>query len=171
MAGKVTKRVVVLAVDASKQASEAVDYYVNNLHKPENEVILVHIVDLPDMAHARQVYLSPHALSEMWKEEGERAEELEKKFEDHLASVGVKHVKCRTEGGLKPGQLICQVANEEKAAMIVLGTRGMGKIRRTLLGSVSDYVIHHAICPVVVCRRCAPCLGSESKDEKEAKSS
>ena len=39
-----------------------------------------------------QVYLSPHALSEMWKEEGERAEELEKKFEDHLASVGVSGI-------------------------------------------------------------------------------
>ena len=83
----------------------------------------------------------------------------------------MKYVRCRTEGGLKPGQLICQVANEEKAAMIVLGTRGMSKIRRTLLGSVSDYVIHHAICPVVVCRRCAPTLSVDGKEDPEEKSS
>ncbi len=34
-----------------------------------------------------------------------------------------------------------------------MGTRGMGTIRRTLLGSVSDYVVHHAHCPVTVCRQ------------------
>ena len=36
--------------------------------------------------------------------------------------------------------------------MIVMGTRGMGVVRRTLLGSISDYVVHHAHCPVLVCR-------------------
>ena len=73
----------------------------------------------------------------------------------------VDNVKCRTEGGLKPGQVICQVANEEKATMIVIGTRGMGKIRRTLLGSVSDYVVHHSGCPVVVCRNAAPASSTD----------
>ena len=53
---------------------------------------------------------------------------------------------------MKPGQVICQVAHEEKAAMIVIGTRGMGKLRRTLLGSVSDYVTHHAKVPVLIYR-------------------
>lgn len=42
--------------------------------------------------------------------------------------------------------------------MIVTGTRGMGKVRRTILGSVSDYLVHHAHCPVVVCRY--PCSKS-----------
>jgi len=35
---------------------------------------------------------------------------------------------------------------------IVVGTRGLGSVRRTILGSVSDYVVHHAHCPVIVCR-------------------
>ena len=59
----------------------------------------------------------------------------------------------RNEGGMKPGQTICQVGEQEKAIMIVMGTRGMGKIRRTIMGSVSDYVVHHSHCPVVVCRK------------------
>ena len=44
------------------------------------------------------------------------------------------------------------MAEEENADMIVTGTRGMGKVRRTILGSTSDYLVHHAHCPVVICR-------------------
>jgi hypothetical protein len=36
--------------------------------------------------------------------------------------------------------------------MIITGTRGMGKVRRTILGSVSDYLVSRAACPVMVCR-------------------
>ena len=53
----------------------------------------------------------------------------------------------------KPGEFIVGVATREKANYIVMGTRGMGKLRRTIVGSVSDYVIHHSNCPVVVSRR------------------
>lgn len=59
----------------------------------------------------------------------------------------------RSDGGMKPGQVIIAVAEEEHAELLVLGTRGMGKIRRTIMGSVSDYVLHHAHCPAMVCRQ------------------
>ena len=52
----------------------------------------------------------------------------------------------------KPGEVIVHVADEEKAEFIVCGSRGKGTLRRTLLGSISDYVLHHAHIPVVVCR-------------------
>ena len=54
---------------------------------------------------------------------------------------------------MKPGHTLCSVAESEKADLIVMGTRGMGTIRRTIMGSVSDYVVHHAKCPVLVCRK------------------
>ena len=52
----------------------------------------------------------------------------------------------------KPGEAICRIADEEKAAVIVCGTRGLGTIRRTIMGSVSDYIVHHSHVPVLVCR-------------------
>lgn len=42
--------------------------------------------------------------------------------------------------------------DEVKATYVVTGTRGQGKIRRTILGSVSDYIVHHSPVPVVVAR-------------------
>ena len=53
----------------------------------------------------------------------------------------------------KPGEFIVDIAKKEGATYIVMGTRGLGKIRRTIMGSVSDYVVHHAGCPVMVCRQ------------------
>ena len=56
----------------------------------------------------------------------------------------------------KSGEAIIAAAKEEGAGLIVMGSRGMGKIRRTLIGSVSDYVLHHAHAPVVICRKPQP---------------
>lgn len=57
----------------------------------------------------------------------------------------------RTASG-KPGEVICQIADDVSASMIIVGTRGMGKVRRTILGSVSDFLVNRAACPVMVCR-------------------
>ena len=48
------------------------------------------------------------------------------------------------------GHTICEVAKENKANIIVIGQRGLGALRRTFLGSVSDYVMHHTHIPVAI---------------------
>ena len=50
----------------------------------------------------------------------------------------------------KPGEAIVQVATEWEAVLIVMGSRGLGALARTFMGSVSSYVVHHAHCPVLV---------------------
>jgi nucleotide-binding universal stress UspA family protein len=49
-----------------------------------------------------------------------------------------------------PGPALCGLATELSARALVLGTRGRGGIKRALLGSVSDYVVRNAPCPVVI---------------------
>ena len=49
-------------------------------------------------------------------------------------------------------QQILQVAEEIEAGLIVMCSRGRGGIRRALMGSVSDSVVRHAHCPVMVVR-------------------
>lgn len=56
----------------------------------------------------------------------------------------------RIEKAEKPSHGIVDIANKENARFIVTGSRGMGVIRRTILGSVSDFILHHANCPVFV---------------------
>jgi nucleotide-binding universal stress UspA family protein len=50
------------------------------------------------------------------------------------------------------GERICELADELAADVIVLGSRGLGALRSTLLGSVSTHVVRNAPCPVLVIR-------------------
>jgi nucleotide-binding universal stress UspA family protein len=47
---------------------------------------------------------------------------------------------------------ICAFAEEVDASVIVMGSRGLGALKRMVLGSVSSYVVSHATCPVVIFR-------------------
>jgi nucleotide-binding universal stress UspA family protein len=45
---------------------------------------------------------------------------------------------------------ICRVAEELPADVIVLGSHGRTGLKRIVLGSVSEHVVRHAPCPVLV---------------------
>jgi nucleotide-binding universal stress UspA family protein len=63
------------------------------------------------------------------------------------ASISIQVVKG------KPAQMLVEIADERKADMIVVGSHGRGFWGRALLGSVSDAVVHHAGCSVLVIRK------------------
>jgi nucleotide-binding universal stress UspA family protein len=53
----------------------------------------------------------------------------------------------------RPDEEIVVLGEEIAAGLIVTGSRGLGGIRRALMGSVSDSVVRHAHGPVMVVRR------------------
>jgi nucleotide-binding universal stress UspA family protein len=55
-----------------------------------------------------------------------------------------------------PAETVCQVAADEKADVVVIGSHGKGWARRAFLGSVSQHIIQHAPCPVLVVRAADP---------------
>lgn len=52
----------------------------------------------------------------------------------------------------EPGESIVDAAGAESADLIVVGTHERGAVGRLFLGSVSDHVVRHARCPVMVVR-------------------
>ena len=52
----------------------------------------------------------------------------------------------------EPGPAICSLAAEKHVDFIVVGCRGKGAVRRTLTGSVTDFIVHHSKVPVMVAR-------------------
>ena len=59
--------------------------------------------------------------------------------------------RIRLETG-QPRDVICYIAKEELPDLVILGSRGLGSVERLMLGSVSDYVVHHCVSPVLVVR-------------------
>ena len=57
----------------------------------------------------------------------------------------------RLEGN-NPGHTITQASEEIGADFIVVGSRGHGALRQTLVGGISGYILHHANVPVFICR-------------------
>lgn len=140
-------RKVVIGVDESSFAEEAFNFYAANFLKEDDVIILVHTPERYNFVDA-----SPAVIQELLLEIKKKVKVLEEKYQKKLEASNVKSAKFVTKEG-EAGEAIVAVAEKEKANMIVTGTRGMGKLRRTFLGSVSDYVIHHAKCPVLVCRK------------------
>lgn len=72
-------------------------------------------------------------------------------LDDALKKLGRTSFPVQEE--LKEGletELILKVAENCKADLIVMGTRGLGAVKGLLVGSVSRKVIHYAACPVMV---------------------
>lgn len=144
---------VVIAYDGSANSENALDWYVKNVHKPGNSVTLIHVPELNDMLHstkwANSVYVfDREVLEAMLKDEQQRIQKDLEKFADKLKSYGLGG-KVKSVAAAKPGEGIIKECGSD-VGLVVVGSRGLGAVRRTILGSVSDYVVHHSKCPVIV---------------------
>lgn len=89
---------------------------------------------------------SPHG-EEQIETSGDRA--AKKILDDTVAALGLVDVELMARAGA-PGATICEVAASMPADVIVMGTSGRGGFRRAMVGSTSDHVVRHAVCPVLV---------------------
>ena len=81
-------------------------------------------------------------------------EDVDTKLEEAkeiAASAGVDKVELHAREG-DPADAILDVAEEQKADLIVVGNKGMSGAKRFLLGSVPNKVSHHAPCSVLIVR-------------------
>lgn len=83
-----------------------------------------------------------------WKAYEKKGMEMLAQYEAEADREGVRSRSMQVEGS--PGLVICEQAQKLDPAMIVMGRRGHSGFSELLLGSVSNYVLHHAPCTVHV---------------------
>lgn len=74
-------------------------------------------------------------------------------FGEAKARLGDLEVENRVVGTRSPARMFAEFAARERVGTIVVGSPHRGKLGRTLLGSMSEHLIHHAPCEVVVAPR------------------
>lgn len=72
-----------------------------------------------------------------------------KQHEEVYKTAGI-YTDCRLEKGGDPGKIICSVAQQEAFDMICLSPNNSSEVSNIMFGSVANYVVHHAPCPVLL---------------------
>ena len=141
---------ILLATDGSEEASLATRTAVDLAHKTDSELHVVY-VGLQDYGYP--IYAVPE-LEEVRGIPEEVTKEARKLLDaevEQVEATGGSVAKAHLGIG-RPEVEIVRLAEEIGAGLIAMGSRGRGGIRRSLMGSVSDSLVRHAHCPVMVVR-------------------
>ncbi|CAL1527018.1 unnamed protein product [Lymnaea stagnalis] len=141
--------IVVLAVDQSEHSEFTFKWYINNVHRPEN---ILHMIHVPEGFGDLVKVMSTSKLQELAEANKQRMDQLKENYLEWAFQHGIPEAKFASQHGGEPWHEIVTYAQKVGAGLIVIGSRGQGKLKRTILGSVSDSVLHHSDVPVLVCR-------------------
>lgn len=146
---------VIIAVDGSRNAYDAAMFVTKQFPLPPNCLFrLENVLQHPRWA-AYPDLLAIQGVSTM-------VEETERANASHAQSVLANlRQELEAEGATvetevlygAPATKLVDVATTRRAGLIVLGSRGLNEFERLLIGSVSDRVLWHASCSVLVCRQ------------------
>ncbi|UIE37234.1 universal stress protein [Leptodesmis sichuanensis] len=148
---------ILIAVDTTETGHQAFEQALRLLNLQAATVLLLSIEqpvvpppssDMPGF-FSESPEMSWQNEVEMANLEEERAKAALDWAERVCQQAGVPFVVPRLEIG-DPKHVICEVAKQEAVDVIVVGSHHKGMVERILTGSVSDYVVHHAECPVLV---------------------
>jgi nucleotide-binding universal stress UspA family protein len=96
--------------------------------------------------------LDPDLQSRMEEDAEEAARAKLKDQVQKIREAGTEVAGVHTRVGFPDAEIV-GLAERLSAGLIVMGSRGLGPLRRALMGSVSDSVVRHAHCPVLVVRQ------------------
>jgi|SRR5215204_991556 len=147
---------ILLATDGSEDAELALRAAVDIAEKTGSELHVVHAWhSIPSTRF--EAYIR----AQLKKEAQELLDDQVRKIKATGGSVVQAHLRIG-----RADEEIVALAEEIGAGLIVMGSRGLGGIRRALMGSISGSVARHAHCPVLVVRKEATVTGQVGERER-----
>jgi nucleotide-binding universal stress UspA family protein len=139
---------ILLAMDGSDESDLAATTAAELAKSTDSELDVIYVLEVePWHFPPRELVKYPQRYEEL-REEGRRlCDEQVEKIKAAGGSVAESYLAVG-----RPADQIVAHAQDQGAGLIVMGSRGLGGIRRALMGSVSDAVVRHAHCPVMVVR-------------------
>lgn len=144
---------ILIATDGSEFSKTAAQFLSNLAGEGSHEVKIVTVIEpatgieLETFIEESEELLAPDSPA------GEQARRQLSEFRNSFEKLCQDGVVCSTELLAGPAaRTICEKAEEWNAELIVMGSHGRGFLGRAWFGSVSDKVIHHARCSVMIVR-------------------
>ena len=143
------KRKNCIAVNESETSQNAFQWYLKNHHRENDVLVLLNVYEAPHLPPSKNANEMKAYHDENNKQMAKSRSVLE--MYEKICKERNIHCSVAIEGTYgATGQTICDWARENKPNVIVLAQRGLSGIRRVLLGSTSDYVLHNASVPIIV---------------------
>lgn len=147
---------VLIAVDEDRESEDAI-HFAEELLPGDATVVVLNvarstITPYGTIGELGATYAGSPVLS---AESDLRAQDLADEAAERVVERAAQELHAaerRVEHG-DVGPTICQVAEDERVDLVVLGTHDRSRWARLWFGSVSDHVVRHAPCPVLVVRR------------------
>jgi nucleotide-binding universal stress UspA family protein len=151
---------ILLATDGSGEAKLATGTAVDLARMSDSELHVVYVLDAapspallyPEATDPEGVEIPDQVLQQDLERRAEqRGREILDAEAESVRSAGGAVAQTHLAMGDAPREIV-HLAEDLDAGLIVMGSRGRGGIRRALMGSVSDAVVRHAHCPVLIVR-------------------
>lgn len=145
---------ILFATDGAKQSNAAIDMFKRLVIEDGDEIKIVSVIDL---AVPMPIDIYGGYIPDTTEFEKTARENATRILDDTSAKLreqlGERKVAIETEVLFgSPDSRIVEMADEMKPELVVVGSHGYSGWERLLLGSVSDAVVHHAPCSVMVVR-------------------
>ncbi|XP_044489677.1 universal stress protein YxiE [Mangifera indica] len=149
------KKKVMVAIDESDCSYYALKWTLESLADTISNSQLIIFTARP--ADFNYVYAStfgaapPDLINSLQENQKKIAVALLSRAKEICAQHGIE-AETMTEAG-NPKEVICAAAEKLNVQLLIVGSHSRGVIKRAFLGSVSNYCVHNAKCPVLVVRK------------------
>jgi nucleotide-binding universal stress UspA family protein len=134
---------ILVAVDGSESASKAFQRAIYLAQKCNSNLDLVHVVQCEVGGDSANTF-------EIIEDLKDKAMKMLEEYRIEAAKNNVSIQITIMQGD--PAKVIIELAKAKSYDLIIMGTRGRSSFQELLIGSVSQKVMHHASCPVMVVR-------------------
>lgn len=150
---------ILVAVSPSMTDDSMVQEAIQLAKLSGGSLMLLHVLSPMDEGYPTPVYPGPDSVypglheeaiqvyAQQWEAYERRGLDFLQNLVKEVAAAGVGVEFTQNPGD--PGRKICTLADTWEADLIILGRRGYTGLKEFFLGSVSNYVLHHAPCSVL----------------------
>ncbi|MEA5575692.1 universal stress protein [Anabaena sp. UHCC 0451] len=157
---------ILVALDNSDRSQYIFEQALSLAQSSEAEMMLLHILSPLEDPYINPIFLQPETIyptlhtdtinqyMQAWDELRQDRLNWLRSLTQTAVNAGVKTEFTQTVGDA--GRIICELALSWSSDLIIVGRRGRSGISEVFLGSVSNYVLHHAHCSVLTIQGLTP---------------